>query len=953
MMLSDLPAGKQCPALAFMHFPNSVLCFIFRNWNMIPVEKMDALLRAPAGSALQCAKWMGLEAYSPELCATWRTRGYITLLRQNWHLLPYRQILELLDIDAEELAFLLKEDDFLWHKLGSTKPEASPLVWQEFNAQEIVRAQAIGTMLKETFPGMGQSFPAFSFRNCVTVPARSPDGLRMIYPFSASYANAFDDDTLAAFPEELFAEYQQTGINAIWLQAILYKMSEFGRAPQISCGFERRRANLNRLCERAARYGVGIYLYFNEPRVIPQSYRKYFRDLEGATLKDTPCLCVSQGEVLQMLENGMSELFAACPDIEGVFFINASENQTNCAFTPGLQEKCPRCSTRDTADIFVECLCAQIKGIRSSKPEARILINTWQWPQECTPEIVARLPAGVTVLSVSEWGVPTACEDIADSVVDYSLSHPGPSERAQEHWDLARSRNLGIAAKMQINNSWEMSATPYIPVLSLVEKHIRNLQANGIKDLMLSWTLGGKPTIMFGLLDRSLEELCRELYGDAASTVLEATRLFAEGFSEFPYDRHACALYNGPQNFGPAVLLSETPTGWRSTMLGFPYDDLEYWRSKYPEEVFFRVFERMSLKWRAGVELLRQACTQKVHREALAEFCRYAEVTYCHFRSTRNQIRFIQLRRDMTGNADALLELLREEKNLAIVLHDRQMTDPLIGFEGSNHYYYTPNALKEKVINCEFLAQKIKENKMSKEKQTVCRSCFTLIELLVVIAIIAILASMLLPALSKARQSAQKISCRSNMRQLFLGFTFYTNDYDEWIPTMSVPKGGSAVINSAGSPALIHPYLNIGKIWTCPAGAALPYADKGYWAFNDYAIYSIGVNYSLGYMADSRTKRLSMFNGVVTPTQVVMFGDIGTELYSATHFTYLYAVGHLYNAYDSNVSYRHGYAANIGRLDGSMTQYHSDNEAYSETIAGYIGWPKDASTTSPYAWHHY
>jgi prepilin-type N-terminal cleavage/methylation domain-containing protein len=68
---------------------------------------------------------------------------------------------------------------------------------------------------------------------------------------------------------------------------------------------------------------------------------------------------------------------------------------------------------------------------------------------------------------------------------------------------------------------------------------------------------------------------------------------------------------------------------------------------------------------------------------------------------------------------------------------------------------------------------------------------FTLVELLVVIGIIALLISILLPALSRARESANRVACASNLRQVANAFFMYTGDNKGWFPNIAVFGGPS------------------------------------------------------------------------------------------------------------------------------------------------------------------
>jgi len=91
---------------------------------------------------------------------------------------------------------------------------------------------------------------------------------------------------------------------------------------------------------------------------------------------------------------------------------------------------------------------------------------------------------------------------------------------------------------------------------------------------------------------------------------------------------------------------------------------------------------------------------------------------------------------------------------------------------------------------------------------------FTLIELLVVIAIISLLAAILFPVFARARENARKTSCMNNLKQIGIGITQYTQDYDELMPAVSLSSPNPRWHEN------IQAYVKSAQIFKCPSNSS-------------------------------------------------------------------------------------------------------------------------------------
>jgi hypothetical protein len=739
--VSALPVGHAPQPVPTPHFPSALYAVIWRNWDVIEVNFLAEVLRATPEQIEALAATMGLpeqRAIAPDELR----RNYMTVLRRNWHLLPYEQLCQILKWTAAEMQFFLNEDDFLYIKLGRYKPDCAPVYYEEPDEATRAHIAEIARIVREDMAGVidAPAEPLFTFIQRfenATPPTTSlsdvgEDGFQfcIVYPYFLRYGEPLLGDAVADVPDGYFAALAASGVSGIWIQAVLNNLAPWELAPELSQGWEERIDNLNLLIERAGKYGVKVYLYFNEPRALPNSFFEMYPELRGMSeVLGMSAMCTSTQPVQDFIVNSVKHIFEKAPGLGGSFAITYSENLTNCfsrdideAFieeykqhiaetgnrldSNGVQPACLRCAERGPEVVNAEVCTLIERGMRLAGSDGRFLLYFWSTPGKWFPGMTALLPESTHVICISEWGKTFTRGDYTGQVNEYSMSVIGPSEQSLRQWDIAKQRGLKIAAKMQAANTYEFSSIPYIPALYNVAQHLANVSETGVSGVLLGWTTGGAPSPNLELVaefarnprptvDEAVLNVATRRFGaEAAPGVVEAWRIMSEAYREFPFDISVC--YCGPQSLGPANLLFAEPSGYSATMSTYPFDDLKAWAGPYSPETLQSQFEKVAEMTQAGVDILAAMRTTHPSPEIEDEW-RIAEASRIHYRSTANQIHQVRIRET---DPAAVVPILEDEIDLSLRLIELVAQDSRIGFEASNQYGYLRFDLAEKILNC-------------------------------------------------------------------------------------------------------------------------------------------------------------------------------------------------------------------------------------------------------------
>lgn len=539
-------------------------------------------------------------------------------------------------------------------------------------------------------------------------------------------------DTVDYYPDPYLKKIAHDGVNGLWLTIEFKDIVQTSLTPVVSPGREQRLAKLRATVEKCRRYGIAVYIFCIEPRVMDPDHPLLLAHPEvGSKTTGTGRLFCPFSEAGQKyLYEAMNDIFTQVPRLGGLINISFGERSTTCLSGADEQWKllCPTCSAKSPGEILNASLSAMEQGMQAANPGAQFI--SWLYvpengtgPQrDLAPlrDIAQHTPPGVTCQINFESGGEREQLGKPRHVGDYWLSYIGPSAVYLDVAEGVAESEGKLGAKLQACNSFEVSTVPYVPVPGNLFQKYAEMRRLGVTSVMQCWYIGSLPSIMnraaafdlaFAPADQSeadfLLHLAQRDWGTKhAPEVVHAWKRFAEAYSNYP-------LTNAFQYYGPM----HDGIGWPLHLKPVHKILSPVWKLEYPPsgdrigECFsgshtlpeiLALCGQLSDGWQDGLNTLHALMPQFDGDPSRRLDLTNAEALGIHFRTGYNILRFYDLRERLLygdkESADAMLEALRAIVNEEIDNTNAMITlcaqNPYLGFQAeAEGYKYFPERL--------------------------------------------------------------------------------------------------------------------------------------------------------------------------------------------------------------------------------------------------------------------
>jgi hypothetical protein len=540
------------------------------------------------------------------------------------------------------------------------------------------------------------------------------------------------------YPEEYLNKLAHCGINGIWVAGLFRNMIASKTLPEL--GPKRHRLNkLKQIVDKAAIYGIKVYLFCMEPRAVPNDHPvfKAHPEIRGSRMCDvTSSLCTSVPLVQEYVREITGELFGYVPGLAGLINIFNGERGTTCWLDQERALTCPRCQNRPQWEVLAEDLNLFQEGMRRTSRTGKLLAWTYAMDpnseKKDTPSVqvlrktIDKTNPDIVWLGNAEHGGYKNICGKRIRMEEYSLSYTGPSDLFRNIASSVQKRRGRVYAKVQVGTTYELASVPYLPVPGVVYDKIMGLRELDVSGLMASWIIGGYPSLMLKAIGEAcfqtkknksafLKRLAGIFWSDGqAASIANAWLYFEQSFQRYP--NATDVFYHGPITRAPAyrLHLSPEPRHAEPYNMGIdkdrhpqPFeDDLLHWVGPFSAEDITDTFRTMGTIWSKGVSILEHQLEKNKPSLELGKQKAVADSILIHFRSTANIFEFYRLRNLMKNYSSSrrvpilrrLLEIIADEMNLCRKMIKNLKVEKAIGFHSEIYAYsYSKSLVDEKI----------------------------------------------------------------------------------------------------------------------------------------------------------------------------------------------------------------------------------------------------------------